>query len=374
MKILNINSYYFSSSVHKCLQDALLENQIESISYVPLAKKYVPRDECKYNDATNVIMSYCYNNIDRFAFHIKQRKIYYNFQELIELNDVKCLHAHSLFSNGYIPWKIKQRFNLPYIVAVRDTDINVFFKNMIHLRCTGIEILKKADRVVFLSKPYRNVLINRYVPESLREKVYNKSIIIPNGIDSFWLKNKGQKKHLTKENKLKILYVGAINKRKNILSSVRAIEILKKRGYDIKFTIVGKIQDKKIYDRIKDLPYLIYFQPVKKEELINIYRENDIFVMPSITETFGLVYAEAMSQGLPVIYTKGQGFDEHFDEGKVGYGIINCYDEEEIANKIVNIISNYEAISENCIEMCDKFDWNQIAQIYINIYNEIVKQ
>ena len=38
-----------------------------------------------------------------------------------------------------------------------------------------------------------------------------------------------------------------------------------------------------------------------------IYRENDIYVMPSIIETFGLVYAEAMSQGLPVIYTRGQG-------------------------------------------------------------------
>jgi glycosyltransferase involved in cell wall biosynthesis len=54
-------------------------------------------------------------------------------------------------------------------------------------------------------------------------------------------------------------------------------------------------------------------------ELIDIYRANDIFVMPSFTESFGLVYAEAISQGLPVVYSIGQGFDRQFPEGEVGY-------------------------------------------------------
>ena len=56
--------------------------------------------------------------------------------------------------------------------------------------------------------------------------------------------------------------------------------------------------------------------------------------MLSIMETFGLVYAEAMSQGLPIIYTKGQGFDEQFDEGKVGYHA-DCFNIEEIVKRII---------------------------------------
>jgi len=48
--------------------------------------------------------------------------------------------------------------------------------------------------------------------------------------------------------------------------------------------------------------------------------------MPSITETFGLVYAEALSQGLPVLYTRGQGFDRQFEEGEVGYAV-DCFDD-----------------------------------------------
>ena len=45
--------------------------------------------------------------------------------------------------------------------------------------------------------------------------------------------------------------------------------------------------------------------------------------MPSRYETFGLVYGEAMSQGLPIIYSKGQGVDGYFKEGTVGYGVVS---------------------------------------------------
>ena len=40
------------------------------------------------------------------------------------------------------------------------------------------------------------------------------------------------------------------------------------------------------------------------------------FCLPSHAETFGLVYVEAMSQGLPIIY-EGQGFDKQFQDGEV---------------------------------------------------------
>lgn len=44
-----------------------------------------------------------------------------------------------------------------------------------------------------------------------------------------------------------------------------------------------------------------------KTKIIDVYRDSDIFVMPSKFETFGLVYVEALTQGLHLIYTKGQG-------------------------------------------------------------------
>ena len=65
--------------------------------------------------------------------------------------------------------------------------------------------------------------------------------------------------------------------------------------------------------------------------------------MPSYTESFGLVYAEAMSQKLPVIYSKGQGFDGQFEEGLVGYHV-SPYDVKDIANGILKALENDSAI------------------------------
>ena len=100
---------------------------------------------------------------------------------------------------------------------------------------------------------------------------------------------------------------------------------------------------------------------------VEIYRENDIFVMPSITETFGLVYPEAMSQGLPLIYTRGQGFDGQLEDGKVGYSV-DCDNPKEIAERIVDITKEYNQLSSNSIANCNRFSWNNIIDSYEKIY------
>lgn len=371
MRILNINSYYYSSTVHRQLQKALQANGTDTLTYVPLARGYVPRDECIYGDEKTVLSSGCYNEFDRYIFHLKHNKILNDIkQRIINLKDFTCMHAHSLFSNGYIAMRIKEEMEIPYVVAVRATDLNLFFKYMVHLKRLGQKILKQADKIIFLNETYRDILIEKYVRKQYRNDILDKSVIIPNGIDDFWLKNKGPSKQLHNDSIIKLIQVGVISRRKNLKTTVKAVEILKNKGYDVFLTVVGRVGDEAIFDHIKQLPYVKYIPPVSKEELINIYRGNDIFVMPSISETFGLVYAEAMSQGLPVIYTRGQGFDGQFEDGIVGYSV-NCYDAEEIADRIINIMDRYNEQSKNCIKLCNKFDWGLIAKDHNSLYKMI---
>ena len=102
-----------------------------------------------------------------------------------------------------------------------------------------------------------------------------------------------------------------------------------------------------------------------------MYRKSDIFIMPSRYESFGLVYGEAMSQGVPVIYTKGQGIDGYFKEGEVGYSV-NPKDISDIVKKIEMIIHNYNKISKNCYSLVDNFSWEKITKTYHSIYMSIV--
>lgn len=367
MEILHINSYYSCSSFYRNLYNKQIESGLDIDVYVPVPETFNNSNE-SLGDYTTISRNH--GKYDRVIFHIKHRKIYNDIVKTYDIEKMSLVHAHSLFSNGYIAYKLKEKFNVPYIVAVRNTDVNVFFKYMVHLRKLGIEILKQADKVIFLSETYRSFVFEKYIPKKLQNEIFNKSEIIPNGIDDFWLKNKGTPKTLS-GSKINLLTVGIINKRKNQLTTTRVVKLLQRKGYEIQYTVVGRVKDNKVYRQIKDLPYVQYIPHTSKENLLDIYRENDIFVMPSVTETFGLVYAEAMSQGLPVIYTRGQGFDGQFEEGEVGYSV-DCKDKEEISMKIIDIINNYDVISRNAINLVDRYNWNIICEKYNDIYEDCI--
>lgn len=95
--------------------------------------------------------------------------------------------------------------------------------------------------------------------------------------------------------------------------------------------------------------------------------------MPSKTETFGVVYIEALSQGLPVIYTEGQGIDGFYPDGEIGYGV--KYDDlEDFILKIRLIIKRYPEMSYMSIQKSKNFSWDKISDRYIEIYHQICRK
>lgn len=368
MKILHINSNYLYTTLFDKMTERLIAKGTENTVFMPVSGniKFVIPDKPYVNHPV------CFNNKDRYLYHYKQKKIFNSLNATLDVELYGIVHAHTLFTDGHIAYKIKQKYGIPYLVAVRNTDVNTFFKHMIHLRKLGIKILKEAEKVIFLSDPYKNIVIDKYVPTWTKQEILGKSEIIPNGIDEFWLKNKEYKKEQPNPKKLKLIYAGVINRNKNIITTIQAIEILQKKNFNIEFTVVGRIDDESIYKQIIEKPYVIYIEPKPREELLEIYRANDIFVMPSLTETFGLVYAEAMSQGLPVIYTKGQGFDGQFEDGQVGYSIISN-NPGDVANAIEKVLLNFLEISNRCVQLSSKFDWSKIANEYVHIYDKCIK-
>jgi len=369
VKILHINSYYGVSAFYKNLYDEQVKSGLDIDVYVPVLKSF----DCSgraFGEYTKVRR--VFNQTDRVFFHLKQRKITTDIKSTYDLTKFDLVHAHSLFTNGYVAMKLNQEFQIPYCVAVRNTDVNLFFKRMIHLRKTGIRILENASRVIFLSPAYRDEVIENIVPVQLRKKIRNKSVVIPNGIDPFWIENIGSPKSIEGKKEIRLLHVGEISKNKNIQTTLRAMNQMNKEESSLSYTLtaVGKIKNKKLLAKLKTNDHFRYIEPQKKEELIHIYRDHDIFVMPSIHETFGLVYAEAMSQGLPVIYSRGQGFDGQFEDGEVGYAV-GCFHEEVIGRSIQKVINKYKGISRNSISNIERFSWECISKNYANLYNNV---
>lgn len=365
MKILHINSYYAKSYFYKNLFEEQLQKSLEIKVYIPVSNEFLNNN---FNYGEYAKLSYCYKDWERLIFPFKHNKILKDINKKFDCSNFDVYHAHSWFSNGYIAYKLNEKYKIPYIVAIRNTDINIFYKYMICLRNLGHKILNNASKVIFISPAYQKRVLNDLLPQNIAEIIYDKCMIIPNGVDRFWIDNQYSKNNLPLYSNIKILYVGNIDKNKNLLTTCKAIELLLKDGVKVEYTIVGRVQNSKIYQKILSKKYVTYLGEKNKLELLNIYRENNIFIMPSRTETFGLVYVEAISQGLPVIYSKGEGFDGWFSDGEVGYGR-HCQDYIGLYEQIKNIMLHNIKITPNSIK---QFSWEVINEKYMSIYNEIL--
>ena len=372
MKVLHINANYITSALHQTMMNHF-SDRIENTVFAPTFDV----NRCIIKPNPNVIVAECFKKWDRLFFFYKQRKIRKAVLERVDIRNVDVIHAYTLFTDGNIAYYLAKKFKKPYVVAIRNTDVNDFFKKMIHLRPRGLEILKNADAVFFLSSVYEETVIENYVPQNMQDEIRAKSYIIPNGIDDFWHHNiylKDVEKSIericeTKE--INCLYAGIIDANKNIELTLKALELLKLEGWKCKLTAVGRIADKRVFSRLEAYDFFDYFLPQEKENLISYYRDSDVFIMPSHTETFGLVYAEAMSQGLPVIYTRGQGFDGQFEEGIVGYSVSDN-DAVELKNKILCAVNHLKELSSNSVNVVNRYDWNLICKQYEKIYSEII--
>ncbi|WP_080146742.1 glycosyltransferase family 4 protein [Marinilactibacillus piezotolerans] len=374
INVLHINSNFLTSKLHENLIDQLESDKVHNKIFMPMKRE--KKEEIIYESKHAVYNPVSFVDKDKYIFSLKQYKIMKQLKANLDPKQFNLTHAHTLFTDGNVAYRLFKEYQIPYVVTVRGyTDINSFFKKRPNLRNKGRAILKNASRIVFLSASNRKELLDGFIkkPEDKKD-ILDKSIINPNGIDDFWFENANKPKSEIDQKDIKLIYAGKIMKLKNIMGTVNAIrELNRNPEYHASLTIVGKKFESDYVDivmNVKDIDITI-IEPKPREKLIDIYRENDIFIMPSFSETFGLVYPEAMSQGLPVIYTKGQGFDGQFPDGEVGYPVV-ATDPKDISEKIKTAVAHYNVLSENALKNFMKFNWMDISKKYIKMYNEII--
>ncbi|WP_177244119.1 glycosyltransferase, partial [Alkalibacterium sp. 20] len=190
------------------MEEQLLKVSTLKVFYFRAKERGLPDVKASYLD-----VRLNYSNWNRPFFLLKEHKILKDFMKLYKNSAFDILHAHTLFSNGYIAMRAKQKFGIPYIVAVRDMDVNIFFKYRINLRRLGLRILDNADGVVFISRSYKEEVMNKYIPKYLKSGIDKKSSIIPNGINPFYLDNIYRRKDSPNPNKITIITVGYVSKR-----------------------------------------------------------------------------------------------------------------------------------------------------------------
>ena len=106
-----------------------------------------------------------------------------------------------------------------------------------------------------------------------------------------------------------------------------------------------------------------------------IYKEldkNDIFILPSVNESFGISYLEAMARGLIIIGSKNTGIDGIIDNNINGYLVNSDINEiVQVLNKIKN--ENQDELIKNSLLNIKNYEKNKIIEDYINIIKSVIK-
>lgn len=371
-KILHICSNYIST---KLFPNLLFEsNKIFRNNYLfcPIKKHYKKSKYSYLNSEDSILkanadyvkIEKCYSKFDTLLFYPKRSKIFKKVKKSYNLNDYEAIMAHSLFTDGWVARKLFLKFGLPYCVFVQNSDINVFLKKFFFLRKYALKILEDARKIVFCSETVKKNVFDKYLPATMHNAVEQKTVIIPFGIENTFFDDMPKAGDIDISKSINVVTVGSIDENKNQIAVACAIDkLIKEKMLDVKYVLAGNIVEQACLDKLLKYPFVNYLGTKNYDELKKIYADSDIFALTSRHETFGLVYAEAMTRGLPLIYSRGQGFDGQFADGEVGYAV-NCDDIDEIASALEKIISEYAKLSKNALEGSLNFKWDKVARAY----------
>jgi len=287
-------------------------------------------------DDVRVIPFKCTANLGLFLYSPKMKKW---LRDNIKNYDVVHMHNFRSYQNNIIH-NYAKRFGVPYVLQAHGSLPRIVEKQRLkklYDLIWGYKILRDASKVIALTKVEKEQYKDMSVDEDKIE-------IIPNGIDFSRYKNLPKKEEFKGKYKLKdtekiVLYLGRIHKIKGINLLVEAFSDLTKELDGIKLVIVGpddgflsalkkKIDDLNIDDKI------LFTGPLFEREKLSAYIDADVFVLPSIYETFPNSVLEACACGVPVIVTKSCGISDFVE--KIGYVVE--YDREQLRNILFKIL------------------------------------
>lgn len=284
------------------------------------------------------------------------KKVLYNISKHGRYNAVHC-HDWLTMNAGI---KIKEQTGTPLIVTVHSTEYdrsgwlnpNQWF---IDIERNGME---HADRVITVSHFTKRIIVEKYgIPSDKITVIHNAVYPIP----------EGHKKEI-------VLFLGRLTIQKGAEFFLRAAQKVKDYEPDTKFVVAGdgdmlphlitQAIDLGLSDKV------IFTGRLSDEEVKYLYGISSVYVMPSVSEPFGITALEAISAGTPTIASKTAGFSEAFNNCLK----VDFWDTDEMANKIISLL-RYDPLRRTIATEGKRevslFTWDRVADKTIEVYRSV---
>jgi len=297
--------------------------------------------------------------------------------------DIVHVHLGNLPAplKGY--WYAKKR-NKPFIITYHEDYIGGFGSLARRVGCFifnhyfADKLLSFADHILTPSQYYisQSKFLKKY-----KNKVKN----IPNGINLekfhiHYSKEESRNRLNLPPNKELILFVGSLTPRKSPHILLTAMEKVVKSNPNSMLLIVGDGSMKnKLHGMVSklDIKHKVRFTgAVDENTKLLYYKSSDLFVLPSISEGFGIVLLEASAFNLPLIVSNLEVFKTIVESGRNGM-FCKTGDADDLAKNIQLLLNNKNVIKKMgryAKEKVKEFDWKKIAneteKVYLNLLRE----
>ena len=300
--------------------------------------------------------------------------------EEFQKNRFDIIHCHDwlTFKAGI---NAKQSTGVPLIIHIHATEFDRTADQGVNQYVYEIEKqgMLLADKIIAVSNYTKLRIIRHYgIPP---EKI----VVIHNAVDTADSREHFQESFPIKKHEKIVLYLGRLTIQKGpdyflyaakkVLDYEKAKANKKMPSESIKFIIAGTgdmehlmIEKAAELDISQNVLFAGHLSGVQVDQA---YKMADLYVMPSVSEPFGITPLEAARNKTPVIISKQSGVSEVLKHCfKVDFWDVN-----ELANKIIVLLKYkelHQEISHNSYNEVKKFSWNITAEKCIDLYNRLI--
>lgn len=377
MKILQISPHYYPfyggvEEVVRQYSERLVKNHQAEIDVLTAQDEQAPLTE-KLNGVNVLRLAALPEFLTDFQKIATYPKAIGDIKQKLfkEKFDLYHLHANKRFLTdvgAYFLTNQKKKF----VFSPHAGQFGTSLLGKLHNRTIG-KLAFKANKVLVVSEFEKRLL--------QRNGFRDNTVVIPNGIDLEEFKvtsNYLARYNLNK--RIKILFVGRLTASKGVDLLPLIASSLAIKYPEIIFIVVGsdggykKHLEKAVRDQ-KLKNYFLFLDALPRPYLLSVFKNADVFLLPTRSEAFGMVLVEAMAAGLPIVAASNTAVPELIQETITGL-LAETGNPISFVEKISYLIDNPSVriqLKDQGLKQSQEYDWNKIVARLYGIYEEVLK-
>ncbi|MEM2250702.1 MAG: glycosyltransferase family 4 protein [Candidatus Hadarchaeales archaeon] len=297
-------------------------------------------------------------------------------RDLIRYGGFDVVHGQDIHSSAalFSIWYCKRR-RIPSVITCHTVRKTIGRWSVLYHPV--MRVVKKATMVIGVSDQAAETCVNFGVPPW-------KVRVVPNGVDLsiFYPKSEKEKEEVKRKYGLdgKVVFSAVrIKKLKGVHVLVKAFVEIVKEVPDARLVIAGKGKDLpevvELARKLGILEKVNFLGPKPVTEIAKLMAAADVFVLPSLSEAFGMAILEAMASGTPVVSTRTTGSSLIVRDGINGI-LVPVGDHSSLAKAVVRVLTDEnlsKSLRANGLETVRNFTIDVMAKRVLEVYEEAIR-